>query len=70
MLRQMRFRVLNETLPDFRTWPMTFLDMLRDSPLARLLQRPDPFDPADMLSPAAGKPVDRHELPADRIEPP
>ena len=69
MLRQMRFRVLNEPLPDFRTWPMTFLDMLRDSPLARLLQRPDPLDPADMLSPATGKPVDRHELPADRIEP-
>ena len=76
MFRQIRFRVLNETLPDFRTWPNQFLDMFRDPPLARLLQRPDPFDPDDADAPgdglsisAAGKPADRHELPADRVGP-
>jgi hypothetical protein len=69
MIRQFRFRVLNETLPDFRTWPNLFLDMFRDSPLARLFQRPDPFDPADILSAAAGKPEQPDSIPADRVGP-
>ena len=74
MLRQLRFPVLSETLPDFRTWQMMFLDMFGDSPLARALHRVE-FPARDDLgdgpaSPAAaGKPADRHEMPADRVGP-